>query len=338
MEQVHIRVYDPDVDEVNVLHLWQITLGTTWPISKDLFQNVTASKSTYLRSMHLIAEKDGVTVGFAASLINLNEQSSTASGNVVVLCVAPTYHRRGIGRQLHDTILEHFHKHGVDRVQLGAGANYFWPGVPKNLPVATKFFESCGWKFTETSYDLVQNLSDYNTPAQLPPRIGDLEMRLQIATQNVMPDVQKFVSHHFPSWRRAYQSVADVSDAHDCLIAYAEGGEIIGSLIMFGPNSDRQRHDVKWATLFGENDGAIGVVGVAGHARNQGVGHELVARASELLREQGVQNCYIGWAWMVGLYGDLGYRVWQEYGMSSRQLNEGRGFAVIELTHQYRME
>ena len=29
---------------------------------------------------------------------------------------------------------------------------------------------------------------------------------------------------------------------------------------------------------------------------------------------------FIGWAWMVGLYGELGYRVWREYLMGGRAL------------------
>jgi GNAT superfamily N-acetyltransferase len=77
---------------------------------------------------------------------------------------------------------------------------------------------------------------------------------------------------------------------------------------------------VRWKTLLGASAGAIGVVGVAESARQRGVGRALVARASEIVRDRGAQHCFIGWTWMIGLYGELGYHVWQEYQMSRRVL------------------
>lgn len=89
---------------------------------------------------------------------------------------------------------------------------------------------------------------------------------------------------------------------------------------MYSPRSHSQRLDVRWKGLLGEDVGAVGIVGVAPAARRRSVGHALVARASETVRTRGARHCFIGWAWMVGLYGDLGYRIWQTYRMSRREL------------------
>jgi GNAT superfamily N-acetyltransferase len=80
--------------------------------------------------------------------------------------------------------------------------------------------------------------------------------------------------------------------------------------------------DVRWKTLLGEDARAIGVVGVAAGARNRGIAHALVARASEIVRNRGVRHCFIGWAWVIGLYGELGCHVWQEYPMSHCELTQ----------------
>jgi len=104
------------------------------------------------------------------------------------------------------------------------------------------------------------------------------------------------------------------------LFARNGDGRIIGTVSMYSPLSHPQRMSVRWKTLLGDDAGAIGVVGVAASARHCGVGHAMVARASEIVRERGTRHCFIGWAWMISLYGDLSYRVWQEYRMSRREV------------------
>jgi beta-N-acetylhexosaminidase len=66
--------------------------------------------------------------------------------------------------------------------------------------------------------------------------------------------------------------------------------------------------------------GALGTVGVAAARRGQGIGLALVARGSEILKEQGINQCHISWVVLLDFYGKLGYRTWRSYKMSWRFL------------------
>jgi beta-N-acetylhexosaminidase len=175
--------------------------------------------------------------------------------------------------------------------------------------------------YAETSYDLVQDVRGFAPPAEANQRIAGQTIALEIATPTTIAEALAFVARDFPSWEADYRSVARVGDYADILFARQGDGPVVGAVCMYSPLSHPERLDVRWKTLLGANAGAIGVVGVTASARRRGVGHALVARASEIVGERGARQCLIGWAWMIGLYGDLGYRVWQEYRMSRRELS-----------------
>lgn len=65
----------------------------------------------------------------------------------------------------------------------------------------------------------------------------------------------------------------------------------------------------------GKSVGAIGCVGVAANMQGQGIGIALVARATELLIERGVEICSIDWVVLTDFYAKLGYTVWRGYDM-----------------------
>lgn len=313
-----IRPYQPTVDEARVFDLWQTTLPT-WPLTRDVFRHVTVGPAGYRAGDHFVAEEHGALVGFVATQAT-GDTSSTRTGHIGALLVAPAQRRRGIGRALHDAALARLQDIGVWWAHLGGGAAYLWPGVPSTLSSALAFFSACGWTYAETSYDLVQDVSGYAAPPALYHRIAAQGIGLEIGTQANAAEILAFVARNFPSWAAFYRSVATLGDYADLLFARDGDGRIIGAVTMYSPLSHPQRMNVRWKTRLGADVGAIGVVGVAVPARQQGVGHAMVARASEIVRDRGARQCFIGWAWMIGLYGELGYNVWHEYRMSRRQL------------------
>jgi len=315
---VSIRPYQPDADEPAVFDLWQTTFATTWPLARDMFRRVTVGADSYQDGDHVVAEERGVPIGFIATQADRGA-SPRRTGHIGIVLVAPARRRQGIGRALHDAALAHLRERGVNQVQLGGGETYLWPGVPSTLSSALAFLHSCGWTYAETSYDLVQDLRGYVSPSTIDRRVDGQRIALEIGAHQHAAEVLTFVARAFPSWEAAYRSVVELGDHADLLLARGDDGHIIGATIMYSPLSHPWRVDVRWMTLLGDDAGAIGVVGVAALARRRGVGHALVARASEIVRERGARRYFIGWAWMIGLYGELGYRVWQEYRMSRRE-------------------
>jgi len=305
---ITIQPYDPARDEAAIFDLWQRAFGAQWPTTPELLRQVIEAPGTH--NAHLVA-RDGLRpVGLA-----MTQQGQ--QGNLVALVVDPDWQRRGIGTALHDTALEHLRGAGAQRVQIGGGETRFWPGVPTNLPVARSFFEARGWTFNGESIDLTQDLRGYQAPATLRPS----QALFRVATAADLDELLDFQQREFPAWLGAYQVVAQFGDIDDFLLACdPHDGAIIGALIMYTPHSHAGRTDVIWKTLLGDDAGGLGCVGVAHDAREYGAGTALVARGSEIAKERGVGNCFIGWTGLREFYGRLGYHEWQAYAMSKREL------------------
>ena len=314
-----IRPYQPAADEEAIFGLWQATFEQTWPLTRDTFRRVTVGPALYRGGDHFVADDAGACVGFVSTQID-RDTLPPLTGHIGLLLVAPARQRQGIGRALHASALAHLRQVGARRAQLGGGDAYLWPSVPSGQRSALAFFRSCVWDYAETTYDLVQDLRNYVPQAAIHRRIAAHSIDVATAGPESVSGALTFAARVFPSWEGAYRSVAALGDYADFVLARDWDGRIIGSSIVCTPRSHPQRIDVRWKTLPGADAGAIGVVGVAASARGQGVGHALVERASEVLRDRQARVGFIGWAWMVGLYGELGYRVWREYMMGRRAL------------------
>jgi predicted N-acetyltransferase YhbS len=303
-----IEPYDPSRDEAAIFELWQRALGAHWPMTRELLRRVIEAPGA--RNAHLVARDGTQAIGLA-----MTQQGQR--GNLVALVVDSDRQRRGIGSALHDAALDQLRRAGAQRVQLGGGETRFWPGVPANLPAARSFFEARGWAFTSEVIDLTQDLRGYQTPVTLRPS----RAVFRVAMPADVGELLEFEQREFPAWLGAYQVAARFGDTDDFLLACdPRNGAIIGALIIYTPRSHTSRTDVIWKTLLGDDAGGLGCVGIAQAAREYGAGTALVARGSEIARERGVGNCFIGWTGLREFYGRLGYREWQAYAMSRREL------------------
>jgi len=313
MPMVIIRPYDAERDEDAVFALWQTTLGRQWPLAAAAFQKIITGSPQYQADDHFVARRGEQIAGFVAAQVNRDDPGT---GGIPVLCVDPEFQRQGVGTALHEAALAHLRARGAARLQLGVGYSYFWPGVPDNLPAAKPFFQARGWDFDEPCYDLAQRMQDYRSPKD-----SISEIALELAAPEDVPALLDFEWREFPNWLGAFQSIADIGDFGDLLIARdRRSPTIIGSLILYSHHSHPSRVDGIWKELLGDPLGEIGCVGVAADAHNRGIGSALVARGSEILKQRGVEAVHIGWVYRVNFYGRLGYAKWRMFHMSWRNL------------------
>lgn len=310
----HIQPYDPSKDANDVADLWQTALGQTWPLSSSRIQRVLSGPE----AQHFVLREDGRLIGFVATFKGYQEQQPV--GYLAALLVAPQWQGRGIGTMLHDVALEHLRAVGVDAIHLGRHSPRFWNGVPTNLPEARTFFQRRGWQWSETVYDLVQNLTTFIMPERVSRRMAEERVTFAVATRETVDDLLAFEAREFPHWLPGYELCARLGDYQDLFAARDAKGDVIGTLIMYSPQSHPARTDLIWQGLLGEDAGAIGSVGVAEAERGRGVGLALVAYGSALLRERRVGNCYIDWVVLTDFYAKLGYQIWREYAMSQAML------------------
>lgn len=315
---VHIREYDPTVDGPGLLELWHRALssgntGPIWPLSSTWFNAISLDPRE--RQDHLLAEVDGQLIGFGLVQVNRN---TPHHGSLLALAVHPNYRRLGVGRRLHDAALDRLRACGVQQVQLGAGAvNYFWPGVPVDLPGAWAFFQALGWTKAEHSFDLTRSLDDYQTPAWVWERLRGLGLDLVYADKaGLEKEAIDFVSVEYPGWAIYFVQAIGEGRARDVLLARRSGSaEILGVCLV-------ESQDQRWDQRLPQPVGAPGCFLTAEAARNRGIGMALAALATETLQARGCRTSFIGWTWLVDWYGKLGYKIWQEYIMSWMDLNE----------------
>jgi beta-N-acetylhexosaminidase len=307
-----LEIYAARPDFAAATHAqWEKVFGAQWPMDRAWFEQVTRA-ATWLPGDHLLAQVDGRPVGFALTQVGAG---AAPGGALLALGVLPEYRRRGVGRALHAAALQQVRARGARKVGLGSGAlEYFWPGVPLDAPGAWAFFQAMGWQERERSFDLVRSLADYHTPAWVWERVNGLDVEYSRAAGSQGEAVLAFVAAEEIGWKGAYASYFERGRASDVLLARRRSdGQLVGACLL---ESDARR----WAACFPGPLAAPGCFLVGERWQGQGIGMALVARAVELLQERGCQTCFIGWTWLVDWYGKLGFQVWQENIMSSREL------------------
>ncbi|HEY7418934.1 MAG TPA: GNAT family N-acetyltransferase, partial [Ktedonobacteraceae bacterium] len=239
-----IQPYDTDRDEAAVLDLWQKTIGKEWPVSPSHFHYVLAGPE----SQHFVVREEGQVIGFSATFKSV--RASQRLGHLAALLVAPHKQGRGIGTALHTIALKQLS--GLSAVQLGSISPRFWCGVPGNLPSATRFFHARGWRFSETVYDLVQDLRHYVTPPYIYQRMERENISFEMATSQSIGDILAFETREFPNWLTYYKQYSDIGDYQDLLVARDNNsGHIVGTLVMYSSQSHPSRTDVIWQTMPG---------------------------------------------------------------------------------------
>lgn len=309
-----IQPYDDTRDLASVFLLWQTTVGKTWPIDFGRFRQILSAPN----ARHFVAREQEQLIGFAATAQSQNW--NTQAGHLQLVLVAPSWRGKGLGSALHEAALAHFRASGAQIAQLGGLVPRFWCGVPGNLPHARAFFGKRGWDFDQPVYDLVQDLRQYSTPPAIYQRIAEQGITLAPGRAEDVPEILEFEKREFPNWLQHYERCSRLGDYQDMLLARNHDGRLVGTLLMYTPQSSAERTDVIWRVLLGFDAGAMGAVGVAPSEQGRGAGIALVARASDLLKERGVRNCYIDWVEITGFYAKLGYTKWREYSTSWRDL------------------
>ncbi len=310
-----IRPYEPERDALQVYTLWQHTLGQLWPLAYETFHSITVDHPAYRQGDHFVAVSGEQVVGWVAT--QMRQGIPSPEGYLVALLVAPAYQHRKVGSMLHEHALSSLKQRGATQIQLGGGFQYFWQGVPINLPDAWLFFQTCGWREVERSFDLVREIAGYTTPKGIYERLRPT-ITIALAAAADVDAILSFEEQHFPGWFPYYQRVLQREGYAEVLMAKEVNPGIVGTCLVADPHTPGWQDDMRWISLLGKNTGAVSVLGVAESMREQGIGLALAARATELVQERGLERSYLSWTWLVNWYGKLGYQVWQEYVMSWR--------------------
>lgn len=270
--------------------LWCEVLNNTWPIEKEQFIDRVSKGANFTAII------DGVIVGF------INCQYSDEKGQVTLILVNSKYQRQGVGTALLNEAKKYLKMNGVKTIFIGCGVGtYFWPGVPTNLLSVVNFFKKNGLKTNETNLDMVGNLENYQTPKEVLENVSTLNLQFETLKEEDRKDLIEFEKQSFPNWVKFFEDTPK-----DKVYLVKLDNKIVGSVILIDSDG------FVWSKLL-NNPGGFGALGVADEYRGRGIGLAFATKATEILKERGVKNSFLGWTYLDEWYGKLGYKVWREY-------------------------
>lgn len=319
MNNLEIIPFEPQKHFDEVYEMWQIIFGDSWPLDRETFTrllDVTNTRAN-LETFQFVAFRDEALVGFVAIQIS---KAATINGIINLVLVSPQYQRQGIGSTLHNYAIEWFKKAGVKRAQLGGGFPTIWQGIPVEMSEAAAFFNKMGWEYSENSYDLTQDLQQFQNSQQFLDLVADRAVSFQLATLADKEAIISFQKAEFPHWLPYYEEIMETGEYGDILLVKDAELKILGMLTLYSSSSNPGRFDVIWKAELGENAGSLGCVGIARKAHRQGLGSAMVAYANDILKARGVGNCFISWTFRPNFYRQVGYKLWKSYHMSGRTL------------------
>lgn len=286
-----IRSFVPLADREGVEELWAAAMPAAWPLLPAGIAQLRGG---------LVAEAGDGLAGFVAV---------DMAGSIPLILIAPAYQRRQLGTALLAAALADLRGGGATDVAAGSGGPfYIWPGVPRNLPAAVRFFTSRGWQHSHDTLDMVTDLRRYRPPPGAYDNAGRNGITIGQPGSTGLGDMLAFEAATFPSWSHWFARSGPAS----MLTARDHAGRIAGTLLLDGPGAD-----TVFTPILGPDTGTIGCVGVTPSRQGQGIGTALVARASEILRDAGTGNCHIGWTTRASFYRHAGYQPWRRYAMFS---------------------
>jgi len=306
--------YDTDQGKQALFELYQACFHDIWPLQADAFHAVITHHGDYRAGDHFVVEKNDRIVGFVATQLSRQEDESVSDGSIALLMVHPQWRTQGIGRCLHDQAISHLKQFDLKHMFLANGSSHrFWQGLPNNLPTARTFFHKCGWSDDERSYDLVGDVHQLKSFAEVTKQRSLPDISIRLAGSNDQQTILDFEGREFPHWKAFYQSKVENDQLDDILVAHNQNGEVLAALLLSDWQSPYFKTDFLWHRQLGQKLGALGAVGVAEKWNNQGIGSALVARGAEILKTRDVDCIYIEWTGRASFYERLGYALWQEY-------------------------
>jgi GNAT superfamily N-acetyltransferase len=165
-------------------------------------------------------------------------------------------------------------------------------------------------------YDLHRSLVEWSPPP-MPAAINKEGWQIVAGQAGQEVAFLAALSRDFPGRWRA--TIADTfargGSAEDLVALRDPAGEIAGFLATWQPERPFLGPVLHWLPALGSRPGAIGPLGIAPSARGKGLGLALVAGATSLLHERGVENCTIDWVGteLLDFYARLGFHPSRTY-------------------------
>ena len=303
---IQVRSYEPTLDREALFQLWEVAFGDTWPLYPEGFYATIDPQA----EQHLVAASEGELCGFAAI-----SRDRPGNGSIFAIVAHPAHRDEGIEGMLLEAATQRLRRLGATTVQFGRGHSYFWPGVPVDQPQTIQLLEHNGWQVRGRVADMVGDLATTSASQEIADRIARSHANIRLARPEDGPAILEFEGLHFPQWRRTASRAVEQEDFANILLAEL-AGEIVGTNFLTPPGDPA----FLWSRMLGKDCAAYGAIGVREAARGRYIGYALAVKAAEILKERGATKIFLGWVFSTEWYEQIGFQVWKEYQVMSKEL------------------
>lgn len=302
-----------------IVALWNRTLGDAYPLLERLLQQNLDENPNFRPEDAVLAWDGDDLVGFALLQRYRGDephcQGWRTQAWLAAVVVAPGHQRQGIGTRMVSLLQEGARLNGVTRIQPAGGIFWFFPGVPNDLPAARPFFESLGFRFGPTVYDLRADLTWFQMPEQSARLIAGHGMTIRRCTATDIDDLLAFILAEFGgNWWYNASAFFDAGGAPDDWLLMLNDAAIVGMARLHHPDQAVIGAARYW--LHTPNAGGLGPIGVAASLRGQGLGLTLLHETIVHLQSLGVTDAIADWTDLVDFYAKVGFRPWKQYATS----------------------
>jgi predicted N-acetyltransferase YhbS len=335
---VALRELGPD-DEREIVALRQTCAGDRYPLRARLWRQLTTDNPDFQPSDVIVAVGDrgdtgagkpkplGPIVGFgylgrSRGLIR-GRRGWAHEGWLQVVAVSPGRQREGIGRAIVTRLLGDARRDGINRIRLGGGIHYLFPGVPKDLAGAEAFFAALGARYEHETFDLRAQLAGPAATDRDRTVLADAGLTVRPMAPSESEGLLAFLDRAFQlDWVHDLGWAMDHGmPVEDVLLLVPVGGSggPVAARKIAGFATIHRRGNAPlfglrfWEDLLEPSSGGLGPIGVVERLRGQGLGRALLAVALDTLQARGVRDCVIDWTTLLGYYGPFGFQPWKSY-------------------------
>ena len=316
--------HDFEVDRL--LQLWDRFFPARYRITAELFaQNTTQHPLFDWGASRIVTEGDEV-VAFLA--VKRSPNPSLFPGrfqdiaHVSALAFRQPIDAAGIMASAKSILRDR----GISHLVFGGDCGHFFPGVPEEATWLTNFLAVEGFEFGSLAYDVERNIATYHPPKWLESELTigrDFTVRRAVASDRA--ELAAFLSKEYPG-RWTFDTIEKWDEGdHNDIFLLVKGQKIEGFAVTQTAASAKLRAGAVWHRELGESWCALGPIGIASSLRGQKLGHLLMARALEGLRDAGGENCIIDWTTLLDFYGAHGFEKSRTYTKYSLPLSIGPG-------------